>query len=99
MVADFWKGDNSTISTASNLTFTKPLYFGLTNTDVKDPQTYLKTDSSVYPEGLITGYFGTLTKKAVQRFQDKYNLASKTDPAYGYVGPKTRAKLNGVFGK
>jgi len=57
----------------------------------------------LYPEGLITGYFGPLTEKAVQRFQLKYKIVnSKTpesDPGYGYVGPKTRGKLNELIGR
>jgi len=79
-------------SLISNFNFTKPLYFGLSNTDVKNLQTCLKVNP-------ITGYFGNLTKKAVQNFQEKYNLASQGDYAYGYVGPKTRAKLNELIGK
>jgi len=74
----------------SNFNFTKPLYFGLFNDDVKNLQTCLKMN-------LITGYFGPLTKKAVQNFQIKYNLSSQADSAFGYVGPKTRAKLNELF--
>jgi len=39
-----------------------------------------------------TGYFGPITKKAVQRFQAKYGI-----PQTGYVGPLTRAKLNELY--
>jgi peptidoglycan hydrolase-like protein with peptidoglycan-binding domain len=67
------------------------------NNDVKRLQQLLATDSEIYPEGLTTGYFGNLTQKAVQRFQEKYNIATAGDPGYGYVGPKTRAKLAEVF--
>lgn len=37
----------------------------------------------------------------MQRFQKKYNIVSSGTPettGYGLVGPKTRAKLNEVFG-
>src|SRR3989344_7067155 len=34
-------------------------------------QTLLSLDSDVYPEGLITGFFGPLTENAVKRFQAK----------------------------
>jgi len=54
-------------------------------------------NDGVYPEGLITGYYGQLTKKAVQRFQEKYGIAKQGDPGYGDVGPNTRAKLNQVL--
>lgn len=87
----------------SSFSFKKPLYRGLTNNDVKNLQTFLKTDSSIYPEGLITGYFGPLTQKAVQKFQIKYQIVNsmspESDPGYGYVGPKTRAKLNELMGE
>lgn len=51
----------------------------------------------MYPEKLVTGYFGPLTLKAVQRFQTKYGIVSSGSPSttgYGRVGPRTRAKLN-----
>ena len=61
-------------------------------------------ENGVPVEGLITGWFGPLTRFAVQRFQCKYEIICPSpDPvlrqnqdltAYGYVGPKTRAKLN-----
>jgi peptidoglycan hydrolase-like protein with peptidoglycan-binding domain len=62
-------------------------------------QTLLATKPEIYPEGLITGYFGQLTKKAVQKFQLNYKVVgSKNDPGFGFVGPKTRAKLQEIFG-
>ena len=62
--------------------------------DVTRLQTCLASDTSVYPQGLITGYFGSLTRAAVERFQEKYGIASAGVAGYGTVGPKTRAKLN-----
>lgn len=45
--------------------------------------------------GNETTFFGKLTEAAVGRFQLKYGLvANANDPAYGYVGPKTRVKMN-----
>ena len=80
--------------------FTKPLFVGLKNNDVKNLQEFLKNqEADIYPEGLATGYFGQLTKKAVQRFQLKENIVKNSkDPGYGYVGPKTRAKINLILG-
>ncbi|MCR4275518.1 MAG: hypothetical protein NUV83_02075, partial [Candidatus Wolfebacteria bacterium] len=40
------------------------------------------------------GYYGQLTKQAIQKLQLKYNITNKSDPAYGQVGPKTRKVLN-----
>jgi len=79
--------------------FTHGLAFGDTGEDVRQLQIFLKAQgTSIYPEGLITGYFGPLTQKAVERFQVKYGIAGPGDPGYGYVGPKTRAKINALQG-
>ena len=96
------------VVTASAPTITPPpvspvfksgLNIGMTNADVKRLQTLLATDSALYPEGITSGYFGSLTKAAVGRFQMKYDLVtSASDSGYGYVGPKTRAKLQEVYG-
>jgi hypothetical protein len=75
-------------------TFTTPLYFGLRGAAVTELQKFLTQDPSLYPEGLVTGYFGQRTELAVRRFQKRYGLAQEGDPAFGFVGPKTRAKLN-----
>lgn len=42
--------------------------------EVKDLQEILKEDPSIYPEGLATGYFGNLTKKAIEKLQKKFGL-------------------------
>ena len=83
---------------ALGFNFVRPLALGLRHTDVSNLQKALKTDSSVYPEGLVTGYFGSMTLKAVRKFQEKYGIASSGQPGYGNVGPATRAKLNELFG-
>ncbi len=74
------------------LTFSKPLYVGVTALGISDPevvalQKHLKADG-VY-SGPITGYFGTQTKAAVQKYQRKNKLSP-----IGSVGPATRALLN-----
>jgi len=82
--------------------FTQNLYPGQKNEQVKKLQELLATDKEIYPEGLITGYYGTLTTKAVQKFQCKYKIICSGSPqttGWGLVGPKTRKKLNEVFGK
>ncbi|MEK7082621.1 MAG: peptidoglycan-binding domain-containing protein [Patescibacteria group bacterium] len=65
--------------------------------EVSALQEFLKRDSGLYPEGLVTGFFGPATERAVQRFQKKYNFVTSGTPAttgYGAVGPKTRSQLN-----
>lgn len=72
---------------------------GSTGADVKALQEALASMTDIYPEGTVSGFYGSLTKAAVGRFQMKYGLVfSANDPGYGYVGPKTRAKLQEVFG-
>jgi len=71
------------------------------NDNVRALQEALASDSELYPEGLVTGYFGPLTERAVQRFQAKYGIVSSgtsDTTGYGLVGPKTRVKLQEVFG-
>ncbi len=80
--------------------FEKPLWFGMKDSDVEKLQEFLVQDKSIYPEGIISGYYGELTVKAVQRFQCKYNIICQGTPettGYGLVGPKTKAKLNEIY--
>jgi len=72
--------------------FTKYLVKGVSDPEVSTLQTVLKSDASVYPEGLVTGYFGSLTEAAVKKFQAKYGIDQT-----GTVGPVTRAKLNSLY--
>lgn len=51
-------------------------------------QALLAADSSIYPEGVVSGFFGKLTAQAVKRFQKKHGLEQ-----VGNVGPKTLRKL------
>ena len=67
----------------------KRLWRGMSNEDVRLLQEVLATDPEIYPEGLITGYFGPLTERAVKRFQKKMGVEQ-----VGLVGPKTLAKIN-----
>ena len=53
---------------------------------------FLGTD--IYPEGMVTGIYGTATTAAVRRFQVRQGLSS-----VGVVGPATRAALNEVLNK
>ncbi|HEY1037419.1 MAG TPA: peptidoglycan-binding protein [Candidatus Paceibacterota bacterium] len=71
----------------------RQLQIGMSGSDVRELQTFLAADSSIYPEGLVTGYFGSLTKAAVARFQAKYGIS-----AVGRVGPITLAAINSRMG-
>ena len=79
--------------------FNQNLYFRMENSQVRCLQEFLKEQGKeIYPQGLVTGYFGPLTQAAVIRFQEKYaeeileplELQNGT----GFVGPSTRDKIN-----
>lgn len=71
------------------LKLVKRLRYGMTSEDVKLLQEILATDPDIYPERLVTGYFGSLTEKAVKKFQKAAGIEQ-----VGEVGPKTIAKIN-----
>ncbi|MCR4331043.1 MAG: peptidoglycan-binding protein, partial [Patescibacteria group bacterium] len=80
--------------------FTQTLGKGSEGSEVTKLQQYLAGDPALYPEGLVTGYYGSLTEAAVKRFQQKHNIVSSGTPAttgYGAFGPKTRATLNALL--
>lgn len=64
------------------------LRLGSQGEEVRALQELLAKDAMVYPEGLITGFFGPKTAEAVKRLQAKYGLE-----AVGEVGPLTREKI------
>lgn len=68
------------------------LSMGSSGKDVSALQRLLSSDPTVYPEALITGFFGRLTHKAVQVLQERLGF-----DAVGNVGPKTRSFLNGLL--
>jgi len=78
-------------------TINTPLDVGSTGTDVAVLQTYLAQDTDLYPEALVTGYYGPKTRAAVGRFQCRESIVCQgevTLTGYGRVGPKTRTRLN-----
>ncbi len=75
--------------TASAATLTRQLELGMSGSDVSALQTFLAQDNTIYPQGLVTGYFGTLTQSAVSNFQAKNGIATA-----GRVGPITLAAIN-----
>lgn len=70
-------------------TINRQLEVGSIGNDVSAMQTFLASDPTLYPQGLVTGYFGSLTKTAVEKFQ----LRNGIDTA-GRVGPATLPVLN-----
>ena len=94
-IAFYGQSEASTV--CPNLTRT--LGRGAVGTEVADLQGFLAGLQGIYSEALITGFFGPLTEKALQRFQEKYNIVSFGSPAsngFGLLGPRTRAMINTV---
>jgi ABC-type transport system substrate-binding protein len=80
--------------------FKSNLSTGSQGSEVKELQKCLAKDPEVYPEGDVTGYFGSKTKEAVTKFQEKYK-EDVLDPyglsqGTGAVRQSTRAKLNEI---
>jgi len=80
--------------------FKSDLRIGSRGTEVKELQKCLAKDPEIYPEGEITGYFGSKTKAAVIKFQEKYR-AEILEPfdlerGTGEVKKLTRNKLNEI---
>ncbi len=70
-------------------TLYRQLEEGNSGADVSSLQTFLAKDRTIYPQGLVTGYFGSLTKSAVSNFQARNGIAT-----VGRVGPITLAAIN-----
>lgn len=73
--------------------FARDLAAGMRGDDVSDMQRFL-IEQKQYPEALVTGYFGPLTRAAVARFQQAQGIT----PAAGYFGPITRARVSAIEG-
>jgi peptidoglycan hydrolase-like protein with peptidoglycan-binding domain len=79
----------SSISSAGALSLYRELEIGMSGQDVRELQTYLASNPSIYPKGIASGYFGVLTQMAIRRFQALTGIAQ-----VGRVGPQTMAALN-----
>ena len=74
-------------------TLTRQLSQGMSGSDVGSLQTFLALDTTIYPQGLVTNYFGPLTFAAVSNFQSRNGIAT-----VGRVGPLTLAAINSQMG-
>ncbi|HDZ54324.1 hypothetical protein LCGC14_0509930 [marine sediment metagenome] len=97
------EGEGTESVSVSCQRFEENLFYGLRNDNrVKCLQEFLKDQGTeIYPEGLISGNFLSLTKASVIRFQEKYAqdiLAPwELTEGTGYVGETTRAKINEIL--
>jgi len=70
--------------------FERDLYYGMESEEVKCLQQFLANlGDDIYPEKLVTGYYGPLTLAAVKRYQTLKGIITT-----GYFGPLTRAQAN-----
>lgn len=82
----------------ADVIFNQDLEKEMKNDDIRRLQELLATDPEVYPEALITGYFGDKTEEAVKHFQLKHGvIQTPDDDGAGRVGPKTRQMLQNIF--
>lgn len=65
---------------------------GARGANVTNLQSFFADNASIYPEGMVTGYYGGLTKAAVNRFQAAYGFSQ-----VGRVGPMTLSKINSLI--
>jgi len=73
---------------------TRQLAIGATGDDVRELQELLASDPELYPEGIITGYFGPLTARAIERLQERFGIER-----VGEVGPLTRQTINQLLNR
>lgn len=81
-------------------TFHRDIVFGEKSEEVRSLQIALKIDGTFPKTVAETGFYGTITQKAVKDFQIKYKVASWSELLFvngRRVGPKTRSKLNELF--
>src|SRR3989339_233350 len=86
-------------TSSSAPSFSRTMIRGSKGNDVSALQELLKKDPTLYPEGLVTGYFAPATERAIKLLQKKYHIVSSGTPkttGYGAVGPKTRGVLNNL---
>ncbi|MBI2625031.1 MAG: peptidoglycan-binding protein [Candidatus Nealsonbacteria bacterium] len=101
----FEKDGDVLAKAAENLSFDfkSELELGSKGKEVEALQKCLSQDAGVYPEGKITGYFGSQTKTAVIKFQEKY-YKDVLEPwgfkeGTGTISKTTRSKLNEICNK
>lgn len=90
--AQLAKMQKEIISVKQELAITRTLAFGSKGKDVSDLQEFLSSFPDIYPEGLVTGFFGHATEEAIKRLQEKHGLEKA-----GVVGPKTRKQIQSLF--
>ncbi len=71
--------------------FTRVYKRGDKNVEVEHLQEILALEEVSFPENRVTGYFGSITEKALKQFQTKYGLTQS-----GVIDAATQAKLHSI---
>ncbi|MEX0933610.1 MAG: CAP domain-containing protein [Candidatus Paceibacterota bacterium] len=74
-----------------NFRFERNLSIGSRGDDVTRLQTFLSKNTQFYPEGLVTGYYGEMTDRAIGRLKNEYQIIESN------FGEETRKTLNQLF--
>lgn len=85
------KRGETTVELKEAIAVAAELRAGMTSEEVKALQEILAADPDIYPEGIVSGFYGPLTAKAVAKFQKKHGIEGEAS-----VGMKTRARLNAL---
>lgn len=75
---------------------TRNLSPGMRGEQVEQLQAFLAEFPQWYPEALVTGYYGPLTQRAIERYQIDQQIVWSGTPrttGFGNTGPKTRESL------
>lgn len=94
--------EENKFSIAGIIKFFRNLFFGSEGEDVGELQKVLARNEKIYPEALVTNYYGLLTRRAVERLQCAYGLVcsgSEAANGFGRVGPRTLNLLNSELAK
>jgi peptidoglycan hydrolase-like protein with peptidoglycan-binding domain len=89
-----YSGQKANTISSSGFSFENNLKLNDSGSDVKELQRILAEDPAVYPEARLTGKYDLLLKRAVEKFQTKYNLQ-----VTGEFDTPTRTQLNNLLNK
>lgn len=87
---------NTAVNSSGCPNIGRTLKLGSSGSDVARLQQFLAQYPSIYPSGIVSGYYGALTQAAVEAWQVKYNIVSSGTPSttgFGVVGPRTAAAI------
>jgi peptidoglycan hydrolase-like protein with peptidoglycan-binding domain len=77
---------------------TRTLATGMSGEDVRELQELLATDTELYPEGLVTGYYGPMTERAIQKLQARFGI-EQVGNVLGYIFRAVKLKFLGIKGR